>query len=348
MSNGYPVGRPALFDNSTSTTLEGIHMAIDFVRQLMQSGVLSGGDLAQLAKAGWDMVQGKRRLSPETDPSKGGDHTSVIKENKGQEGELYAIHGFLLSYGRRAVDYEIPSGQEHVFVEIVKQLKPGAIKRLMQTLAVEVKTVKHKKVIDEKTVPDPQDPKKMKKLPETEEWEDKINLKGPEVIRGLVWLVQNPGGERQGKPESERIAWVVEALETFGVFSNIEDKAKDFWSHLTNQTRETFGSIDTLLHIAFAVERTNRQTVQRILNSPEGKRLKAAIKSASEGADKKAAEEKLQRFLLECCKAITSRPSREQRKWRSGLPAWGQWTWVGGIAFIIVAGLIVAVIPFKQ
>lgn len=322
-------------------------MATDFVRQLMQSGILSGGDIAQLAKAGWDMIQGKRKLSPETDHAKGTDQTNVIKENKDQEGELYAIHGFLLSYGRKAVDYAIPDDENHIFIEIVQQLKPGAIKRLMQTLAVEVKTVKHKKVIDEKVVPDPQDPRKTKKLPETEEWEDKVNLKGPEVIRGLTWLVQNPGRAMKEKSELERITWVVGVLETFGIFSNMEDKAKDFWSHLTNQTKETFGSIDTLMHIALAVERTNRQTVQRILNSPEGKRLKAAIKSASEGADKKAAEEELQRFLLECCKAITSRPSREQRKWHSGLSAWGQWTWVGGIAFIIVAGLIMAVVPFK-
>ncbi len=320
MSNGYPVGRPALFDNSTSTQSKGAIMAVDWLRQVMQSGLLSGGDIAQLVKGGWDMVQGKRKQSPETDPAKGSDHTTVIKENKGQEGELYAIHGFLLSYGRRAVDYEIPSGQEHVFYEIVKQLKPGAIKRLMQTLAVEVKSVKHKKVIDEKVVPDPQDPKKTKKLPETEEWEDKINLKGPEVIRGLVWLVQNPGSERQGKPESERIAWVVEVLETFGVLSNIEDKAKDFWSQFTSRSQETFGSIDTLMHIARAVERTNWHTVQRVLNSTEGKRLKAAIKSASEGADKKAAEEELQRFLLEVCKKIASRPQPRFARWKARLP----------------------------
>ena len=296
-------------------------MAIDIIKQLMQSGVISGGDWIQITKAGWDWFRGHKKQSSEAEPAKGPDQTTtIIKENKDQEGELYAVHGFLLSFGRKAVDYNFPDEENHIFVKIVEQLKPGAIKRLMQTLAVEVKTVKHKKVLDEKIVPDPQDPRKTKKLPETEEWEEKINLKGPEVIRGLTWLVQNPGREMKDRPESERIAWVVGILETFGVFSNLEDKAKDFWSQLTSKAQETFGSVDTLMHIAKAIERTNWEVVQWLLNSPEGKRLKAAVKSAPEGAEKKAAGEKLQRFLLESCKDITARTQPRFARWKARLP----------------------------
>lgn len=298
-------------------------MNVDKIANLANivSVILDFKNLSAIGKLG-DLFTGRKPNvsgDSKTTPEGGAAGPTTVKENAAQIGELYALHGFLASYGDEPFEYKIPKTENHVFVEIVRRLKDGATKRLMQTLAAEVNSVKHRKVVGETKIKDPKDPEKFKNVPETEEWERQFNEKGPQIIRGLVWLVKYPGGKMEAEPEEKRIDWVVSVLEDFKIFDNLKDQATDFFTEVREFSTKTFGSADMWLHLGMAWWYTNWDTVQEQLNSAEGKRLKAAIKSAPEGAERKTAGEKLQRFLVEQCKDITRNPSRFA-VWKARLP----------------------------
>lgn len=176
------------------------------------------------------LLRGGRFSAPQPD-SKGGANTSggaeVIQENKAQEGELYALLAWLSTIymgdddnARCILEYRVKRAELHIFPKLVDVLPPGAVKRLMQTVAVEVTTVKRKKTTGFTQHKDPRDPSKSKSTPITSEWDDKLNLKGQQVISGLTWLVMNQGSDT----EEKRIAAIAKTLQDLRILENAEDK----------------------------------------------------------------------------------------------------------------------------
>ncbi len=290
-------------------------MATELWKSIGQAGPM----LSKLSEVvgefgGWMNVLGimRKRNAPPTEP-KSQSGTETISENKVQEGELYALLAWLSTIhmddtnnSRCILEYRAKRTELHVFPKLVDALPPGAVKRLMQTVAVEVTTVKRKKTTGFTQHKDSRDPSKSKQTPITSEWDDKLNLKGQQVIGALTWLVMNQGSDTEDK----RIAAIAKTLQSLRILDNLEDKtaagtraAKDKADEVWAKLKDWYGDYDSRVHVFLATVATNRETVNRILSSPEAIRLMAAIEAAP-AEQKRQCHEAFQAFLLQRVREI--------------------------------------------
>lgn len=273
----------------------------------------------QIASA-WDIYQSVvkpalnafrgRGNTPSAESKKSGAETGseTIQENRAQEGELYALLAWLSTIhmddgdnARSILEYRVKRTELHIFPKLVDALPPGAVKRLMQTVAVEVTTVKRKKTTGFTQHKDHKDPSKSKQTPITSEWDDKLNLKGQQVISALTWLVTNQGSDTEDK----RIAAIAKTLKDLRILENAEDRAMaaakataDKAGEWQRQWKEYYGKHDTALHELAALLATDRETLRRITESERAKELRAAVEAAPEG-ERRARHEAYQLYLQE-------------------------------------------------
>lgn len=275
-------------------------MAVRFLQNVMEKGWLSGGDLLQAAKAAAEFFQGRKSNAAPQPKAAAADHgPQAIDENKRQQGELFALHGWLSSLWiddkTSALEYRVKPDEAHIFPKIVAALPSGAIRRLMQTIAVEVTVIKRKKTTGFTDVKDPRDPAKVKKAPILSEWEETMNLKGQQVVSALTWLVIKDASPK----EDERIKAVAETLQSFRILDNLEDTAKDKADEVWSKLKTWYGDNDSRIHVFLAKVATNRETVNRILASPRAEELWRAVETAATPEEKRERHEVFQAYLLQ-------------------------------------------------
>ena len=238
--------------------------------------------MIELLMRGYRYLKGTGGQSPVTkgtEPPKG---TEVIQENKAQEGELFALLAWLQSLwidGKtRALDYRPKPEEAHFFPAIVAALPNGAAKRLMQTTAVKVETVKMKKTTGFTEVRDPKDPSKVKKTPVFAEWEEQRNITGEQIANALTWLVTIGQGT-----EAERIKAVADILQSLTILKNSTDTMADLGKTAKIVQKEA----DTLSHEwrARLKLRFNSKRYAKLMGTPVLVAKRAEIEAA------KAAEE---------------------------------------------------------
>lgn len=259
-------------------------MASELWKSLSQIGPVLGKVSEVVGEfGGWMNVLGiGRKRSNANEPRSQPDHSGpeVIQENKAQEGELYSLLAWLSTLhvddsdnSPCILEYRVKRAENGIFPKLVDALPHGAVRRLMQTVAVEVTTVKRKKTTGFTQHKDPKDPGKSKQTPITSEWDDKLNLKGQQLINAITWLVVNEGSDTEDK----RIAAIAKKLQSLTVLENAEDKAAAAFKATNDKRKEVWqqikdwwikGNRDTRIHTAWAkVVLNDDVAIQRILTS---------------------------------------------------------------------------------
>ncbi len=281
-------------------------MPTKYVKAIMESGLLSGGDMAEYAMKLYRWIAGSKNVKaesakiPSSPPG-----PQVISENREQEGELYALLAWLstlyMADGTCALEYKVAATEAHIFPKVVAALPPGAIKRLMQTVAVEVTTIKRKKTTGFTQHKDPKDPtgQRTRETPIVSEWDEKLNQKGAQVISALTWLVTSGKGA-----EAKRIKAVAETLQSLHILDNLEDKAAvaakaaaDKASAFGTKVVGWCNDHETGIHIGLAEVAIGKENVARILAGRPAQELLAAIDAAPE-TEKQGRRNAFQAFLL--------------------------------------------------
>jgi hypothetical protein len=216
----------------------------------------------------------------------------------------------------------------------------------MQTIAVEVVSVKVKKTTGFTDVKDPKDPSKMKKAPVYSEWEDMRNIKGEQIANAVTWLVTiGPG------TETERIEKVAKSLQDIHILDNAKDATAAGLKATADKAEQLakLGAkqIDTRMHLFRAWRRLGWKKLQEIHRLPAVNAAREAIAAAAEGQATLDAHEAFQDALVEaatvylqsdeCVQDRLSQKTREGATHRLAL-----WIIAGGGVVVILALISIA------
>lgn len=264
--------------------------------------------------------------------SSGDGTAAAVEENRMQEGELYSLLGYLSAIrandGHPITAYTVKARERNLFPAIVKAMKPGAGKLLMQTIGVSTTTVKKRRIVgyDEREVNG-----KMVRTPITEESAETVNLTGAQVVSALTWLATKEAGS-----EEERAKQVVVRLETFGIFTSKLDTAKELGAKSADELKRIMGWLDTHTHVLIAVLTLGPKGLQNFLDRPECDRALVAIKAEANLDQKRVLQERFQALLI-----AESERHNDEHKVKYQRVAKIHW-WVMGallILAVIVTGL---------
>lgn len=251
-------------------------------------------DLARLSSMATRGVTSFLGRKPAPTASSGDGTAAAIEENKMQEGELYSLLGYLsaiqTSDGHPITAYTVKAKERNLFPAIVKAMKPGAGKLLMQTVGVSTTTIKKRRIVgyDERDVNG-----KMVRTPITEESAETVNLTGAQVVSALTWLATKEVGT-----EEERAKQVVATLETFGIFTSKFDTAKELGAKSADELKRVMGWLDTHTHVMVAILTLGPKQLQDFLDRPACDRALSAIKAESDLDQKRLLQEAFQGLLV--------------------------------------------------
>lgn len=244
---------------------------------------------SSLARGGLSSYLGKKPAGTE-----GHSAPTEVAENAMQAGELQSLLGYLTavhsSDGKKVTEYQIRPEDSGLYPAIVKAMKPGARKLLMQTLGVQTIPVRKRRVVgySEHEVNG-----KMVRSPETEETTEVVNLAGPQITSALTWFVLQ-GGDTQ----VIRVNRVVEMLETFGIFNSKQDALKDLGLKSAEELKRFKGWLDTHAQVTMALLTLGPKQLQDFLNRPESDRALSAIKAEADLDRKRVLQEQFQALLV--------------------------------------------------
>ena len=244
---------------------------------------------SSLARGGLSSYLGKKPAGTE-----GHSAPTEVAENAMQAGELQSLLGYLTavhsSDGKKVTEYQIRPEDSGLYPAIVKAMKPGARKLLMQTLGVQTIPVRKRRVVgySEHEVNG-----KMVRSPETEETTEVVNLAGPQITSALTWFALQ-GGDTQ----VIRVNRVVEMLETFGIFNSKQDALKDLGLKSAEELKRVKGWLDTHAQVTMALLTLGPKQLQDFLNRPESDRALSAIKAEADLDRKRVLQEQFQALLV--------------------------------------------------
>ncbi len=244
---------------------------------------------SSLARGGLSSYLGKKPAGTE-----GHSAPTEVAENAMQAGELQSLLGYLTavhsSDGKKVTEYQIRPEDSGLYPAIVKAMKPGARKLLMQTLGVQTIPVRKRRVVgySEHEVNG-----KMVRSPETEETTEVVNLAGPQITSALTWFALQ-GGDTQ----VIRVNRVVEMLETFGIFNSKQDALKDLGLKSAEELKRFKGWLDTHAQVTMALLTLGPKQLQDFLNRPESDRALSAIKAEADLDRKRVLQEQFQALLV--------------------------------------------------
>ena len=244
---------------------------------------------SSLARGGLSSYLGKKPAGTE-----GHSAPTEVAENAMQAGELQSLLGYLTavhsSDGKKVTEYQIRPEDSGLYPAIVKAMKPGARKLLMQTLGVQTIPVRKRRVVgySEHEVNG-----KMVRSSETEETTEVVNLAGPQITSALTWFALQ-GGDTQ----VIRVNRVVEMLETFGIFNSKQDALKDLGLKSAEELKRFKGWLDTHAQVTMALLTLGPKQLQDFLNRPESDRALSAIKAEADLDRKRVLQEQFQALLV--------------------------------------------------
>lgn len=263
-------------------------------------------------------TQGKQALGGTTPPP-------TVEEHKMQEGEFYSFLAYLgairqTENGPCILDYNMKSEERLIFPAIMKAMKPGAGKLLMQTTGVSVTTVTQQRNVGQ------QDGK-----PVTEKTVETVNRHGPRIVNALTWLAVNAAGAT----EKDRVASVVAMLEVLGIFTSKSDSAKALGARSADELKRVMGWLDTYAHVLGAVLAIGPSRLEAFVSTPACQQVIEAIKRENDPAQKRPHQEVLQGLLVAEGKRIND--LRETRTMNH--IKWFLWFLGPASAILLVAGI---------
>ncbi len=296
-------------------------MAIDFLKMLAERNVISWFDLVQQGKGMFDWIRGPKPTPNQAAPQEKSpdEKPKDITANKAMKDEARELHALLaaMSGDNTGINYVPKASEFWIPAAIATRLKPGAVKKLFDSFATEVVTVRHSEIKSyTQHEPDPNG-KPRKETPIKEEYSSEMNHLGPQIIRGLVWLAVKsqastdiPAPPAGTDPKLKGVIYVVGFLETSRLLENAEDKLT-----ATGEKGKALAAIaakntDTLAHLFMAFRKLgyNWGVLQGILRSPTVRAARDAIDDAKEGQPTLDAHEAFQAALIEAVTAYHRRP----------------------------------------
>lgn len=244
-----------------------------------------------LARGGLSSLLGNKKPAG----TEGSSGPTEVAENAMQAGELQSLLGYLTAVhsrdGKKVTEYQVETKDRDLYPAIVKAMKPGARKLLMQTLGVQTIPVKRRRIVG---YTEHEVNGKMVRSPETEETTEVVNLAGPQIISALTWFALQGGGAKE-----VRVKRVVEMLETFGIFNSKQDALKELGLKSSDEIKRFLGWLDTHAHVVTAVLTLGPKRLQTFLEHPGCDRALAAIKAETIDLDRKRIlQERLQGLLV--------------------------------------------------
>lgn len=245
---------------------------------------------SSLARGGISSFLGNKK-PPGTEGNGG---PTEVAENAMQAGELQSLLGYLTAVhstdGKKVTEYQVETKDRDLYPAIMKEMKPGARKLLMQTLGVQTIPVKKRRVVG---YTEHEVNGKVVRAPETEETTEVVNLAGPQITSALTWFALQGGGTKKA-----RVGRVVEMLETFGIFQSKQDALKELGLKSSKEIERFMGWVDTHAHVVTAVLTLGPKRLQDFLNHPECNRALAAIKAEANLDRKRLLQEEFQNLLI--------------------------------------------------
>lgn len=277
---------------------------------------------SSLARGGLSSFMGKKPAGTE-----GGTGPIEVAENAMQAGELQSLLGYLTSVhssdGKKVTEYQIRPEDSDLYPAIVKAMKPGARKLLMQTLGVQTIPVRKRRVVgySEHEVNG-----KVVRAPETEETTQVVNLAGPQITSALTWFALQGGDTKK-----VRVERVVEMLETFGIFNSKQDALKELGLKSAEEIKRFKGWLDTHAQVTMALLTLGPKQLQDFLDRPACDRALAEIRNEADLDRKRVLQEAFQGLLVaESERVNTGRKTNYDSFARKG------WLIVAGIAALVV------------
>lgn len=277
---------------------------------------------SSLARGGLSSFMGKKPAGTE-----GSTGPTEVAENAMQAGELQSLLGYLTAVhmddGKKVTEYQVVANDRNLYPAIVKAMKPGARKLLMQTLGVQTIPVRKRRVVG---YTDHQVNGKTVRSPETEETTEVINLAGPQITSALTWFAIQGGGT-----EEDRVKRVVEMLETFGIFQSKQDALKELGLKSAEELKRFKGWLDTHAQVTMAILTLGPKQLQDFLDRPACDQALAEIRDEDDLDRKRVLQEAFQGMLVaESERVNTGRKANYDSFARKG------WLIVAGIAALVV------------
>lgn len=277
---------------------------------------------SSLARGGLSSFMGKKPAGTE-----GHTMPTEVAENAMQAGELQSLLGYLSavhsSDGKKVTEYQIKPKDSDLYPAIVKEMKPGARKLLMQTLGVQTIPVRKRRVVG---YTEHEVNGKMVRSPETEETTEVVNLAGPQITNALTWFALQGGGAKE-----VRVKRVVEMLETFGIFNSKQDALKELGLKSADELKRFKGWLDTHAQVTMALLTLGPKQLQDFLDHPTCDRALSAIKAEGDLDRKRLLQEAFQGLLVaESERVNTGRKANYDSFAKKG------WLIIAGIATLVV------------
>ncbi len=280
---------------------------------------------SSLARGGLSSFLGNNRKSPGVE---GGSGPTEVAENAMQAGELQSLLGYLTavhsSDGKKVTEYQVATKDRDLYPAIMKAMKPGARKLLMQTLGVQTIPVKKRRVVG---YTEHEVNGKIVRSPDTEETTEVVNLAGPQITGALTWFALQGGGTKE-----VRVKRVVEMLETFGIFNSKQDALKELGLKSPEEIKRFVGWLDTHAHVAVAALTLGPKRLQDFLDHPACDQALAAIKAEGNLDRKRILQEAFQGLLVAESERVNT-----GRKTNYNAFAQKGWSIIAWIAFLTVA-----------
>lgn len=258
-------------------------------------------------------------IEEETPKSPPSNQASDITANKAMKDEARELHALLeaMSSDNTGINYVPKASEFWIPAAIAARLKPGAVKKLFDSFATEVVSVRHSEVKGyTQHEPDPNG-KPRKETPIKEEFTSEMNHLGPQIIRGLMWLAVKsqasadiPAPPAGTDPKLKGVIYVVGFLETSRLLENVDDKLTAAGEKGKALAAFAAKNTDTLAHLVMAFRKLgyNWGNLQMILRSPTVWAARDAIDDAKEGQPTLDAHEAFQAALIEAVTAHHRRP----------------------------------------
>lgn len=277
-----------------------------------------------------------------------------VDANKGMKDEARELHALLeaMSGHNTGINYTPKPSEFWIPVAIAARLKPGAVKKLFDSFATEVVSVKHSEIAGyTQHEPDPGG-KPRKETPIKEDFTSEINHLGPQIIRGLVWLAVKsqtspdipapPAGTDQ---KLKGVCYVVSLLETSRLLENTDDKLAAAGDKGKALAAIAAKNTDTLAHVAMAYRKLGYDwgILQEILRSPTVRAARDAIDDATEVQQILDAHETLQETLRQAVIRRNTHPGWLARRIEARQRERVHNYWLIGLSVASFIGLIVCV-----
>jgi hypothetical protein len=277
---------------------------------------------SSLARGGLSSFMGKKPAGTE-----GHAAPTEVAENAMQAGELQSLLGYLSAVhskdGKKVTEYQVATKDRDLYPAIVKAMKPGARKLLMQTLGVQTIPVRKRRVVG---YTEHEVNGKVVRSPETEETTEVVNLAGPQITSALTWFALQGGGTQEA-----RVKRVVEMLETFGIFQSKKDALKELGLKSSEEIKRFMGWLDTHAQVTIALLTLGPKQLQDFLDRPECDQALADIEAEDDLDQKRILQEAFQGLLVTESERINT-----DRKVEYDAFARKGWALIAKIAILVV------------